>query len=209
MFSLQTLFSKDEKFFELLEASAEECCASVRALRRIVEDKSDNPSLDELAGPRRKEKQINSKIAEMLARVSVTGLEREDIEALGNAFYKIPKTLEKFAEHYVLAVDEVRDVAFSRHIQLLEEATAITVQMLRELRKGFDLERTNELNAKLQAVEGAADKLILDLLKTLYSRRHDAVRVIILKDLYELLEKSIDRCRDAGNIVTQIVLKNT
>jgi uncharacterized protein Yka (UPF0111/DUF47 family) len=28
-----------------------------------------------------------------------------------------------------------------------------------------------------------------------------------LKDLYELLEKVIDRCRDAGNVVTHIVLK--
>ena len=193
----------------MLEASAEECCASVRALRGIVEDKSGSPSLDELAEPRRKEKQINSKIAELLARVSVTGLEREDIETLGNAFYKIPKTLEKFAEHYVLAVDEVRNVDFTRHIQLLEEATAITVLMLRELRKRFDLEQTNKLNARLQAIEGDADKLILDLLKSLYSHKHDAVRVIILKNLYELLEKSIDRCRDAGNIISLIVLKNT
>jgi uncharacterized protein Yka (UPF0111/DUF47 family) len=28
-----------------------------------------------------------------------------------------------------------------------------------------------------------------------------------MKDLFELLEKVIDRCRDAGNIVLQIVLK--
>jgi len=33
--------------------------------------------------------------------------------------------------------------------------------------------------------------------------------VIILKDLYELLEKVVDRCRDAGNVISQIVLKNT
>ena len=30
-----------------------------------------------------------------------------------------------------------------------------------------------------------------------------------MKDLYELLEKVIDRCRDAGIIVTHIVLKNS
>jgi len=30
-----------------------------------------------------------------------------------------------------------------------------------------------------------------------------------MKDLYDLLEKVIDRCRDAGNIVSQIVLKNS
>jgi uncharacterized protein Yka (UPF0111/DUF47 family) len=30
-----------------------------------------------------------------------------------------------------------------------------------------------------------------------------------LKDLYELLEKIIDRCRDVGNVISQIVLKNS
>ena len=52
------------------------------------------------------------------------------------------------------------------------------------------MEKTAEQNAKLQAIEGEADDLILQLFKTeLYSRKHDAVKVIILKDLYELLEK--------------------
>jgi uncharacterized protein Yka (UPF0111/DUF47 family) len=32
---------------------------------------------------------------------------------------------------------------------------------------------------------------------------------MFLRDLYELLEKVIDRCRDAGNVVLQVVLKNT
>jgi len=203
------LFSKDDKFFELLEASAEECCASVKALKCILQDRSGSITLDEFAGPRRKEKQINAKIAELLARVSVTGLEREDIEALANALYKIPKTLEKFAERFALAVGELHDVDFSRHVTLLEEATSITVQMLKELRKGFNMEKTSEQNARLQLIEGEADKLILELLKTLYSRKHDAVKVIILKDLYELLERGIDRCRDAGNVISVIVLKNT
>jgi uncharacterized protein Yka (UPF0111/DUF47 family) len=35
------------------------------------------------------------------------------------------------------------------------------------------------------------------------------MRYLILKDLFELLEKAIDRCRDAGNVVHQVVLKNS
>jgi uncharacterized protein Yka (UPF0111/DUF47 family) len=35
------------------------------------------------------------------------------------------------------------------------------------------------------------------------------VQVVVIKDLYELMEKVVDRCRDAGNIVLQIVLKNS
>ena len=66
-----------------------------------------------------------------------------------------------------------------------------------------------ELNAKLQKVEGDADKLMLECLRVLYTAEKDAVVVIILKDLYDLMEKVVDRCRDAGNVIAHIVLKNS
>jgi uncharacterized protein Yka (UPF0111/DUF47 family) len=210
MFSLQQMFSRDDQFFKLLEDSAQECRASVQALKNIIADDGRQHTLDEFIGPRRKEKQINAEITALLARVSVTALDREDIEALSNAFYKIPKTLEKFAERYILAAGELRDIHFSQHVTLLEQATEIILEMLKGLRQGFHMDKISEQNAQLQRIEGEADELILGLLKTeIYSRKHDALKVIILKDLYELLEKGVDRCRDAGNVISEIVLKNT
>ena len=64
-------------------------------------------------------------------------------------------------------------------------------------------------NDRLQHFEGEADKAILELYRDLFSGRHDALTVIVLKDLYELLEKIIDRCRDVGYAISQIVLKNS
>jgi uncharacterized protein Yka (UPF0111/DUF47 family) len=32
---------------------------------------------------------------------------------------------------------------------------------------------------------------------------------LALKDLYELLEKVFDRCRDAGNVISHVVLKHS
>jgi uncharacterized protein Yka (UPF0111/DUF47 family) len=91
---------------------------------------------------------------------------------------------------------------------LLESATITLVKLVGELRKP-NLGTVKELNDKLQYLEGAADNLMIDLLRGLYAGDHDAVRVIALKDLYELLEKVIDRCRDAGNVIFHIVLKNS
>jgi uncharacterized protein len=45
------------------------------------------------------------------------------------------------------------------------------------------------------------------LLRELFHGTDEARHIIFLRDLYELLEKVIDRCRDAGNIILQIVLK--
>ena len=59
----------------------------------------------------------------------------------------------------------------------------------------------------LQTIEGDADKLMVGLLRDLYQGNVDAKEVVILKDIYELLERAIDHCRDAGKVVFQIALK--
>jgi hypothetical protein len=46
----------------------------------------------------------------------------------------------------------------------------------------------------------------MSLYKELFSGKHEPVQVIALKDLYELLEIVIDRCRDAGNVIAHIAL---
>jgi uncharacterized protein Yka (UPF0111/DUF47 family) len=82
------------------------------------------------------------------------------------------------------------------------------VGLLRDISQG-QLDEAKAINGKLQQIEGEADNVILEILKDLYSGKHDATKVMAMKDLYELLEKVIDRCRDAGIIVTHIVLKNS
>jgi len=58
-------------------------------------------------------------------------------------------------------------------------------------------------------IEGEADKLMLESLRDLYNGDHATLRVVMLKDLYEILEKVFDRCRDVGNLVLQIVFKHS
>jgi len=209
MFSLQKLFGRDDIFFQLLEQSAAEAQESVLLMRKmLLNPELRTVSMDDFALLRNKDKRITEEIRAQLTKTFVTPLEREDIEALANALYKIPKTLEKFGERLLLCPEEIRKADFSRQAELLESATLTLVKLVGELRKP-NLGSVKELNDKLQYLEGAADNLMIDLLRGLYAGDHDAVRVIALKDLYELLEKVIDRCRDAGNVIFHIVLKNS
>ncbi len=208
MFSLQKLLGKDDKFFDLLQASAEEGLHSVEALKRILTNPSATPTLDEFIASRRKDKAITREISEMLVKTFVTTLEREDIEALSNSLYKIPKTLEKFAERYLLCAPRLRDVKFDTQITMLEEAVKIVVTMLKELKKN-DLRSIADQNTRLQQIEGDADKLMLDHFRVLYSGQMDPLTALALKDLHEIMEKAFDRCRDAGNVVTNVVLKHS
>lgn len=209
MISLKKLFGRDDVFFELLEKSAGEAKESVQLMRKmLLNPESRTVSMDDFALLRKKDKQITQEIRSQLTQTFVTPLEREDIEALANALYKIPKTLEKFGERLLLCPENIRRTDFSRQAELLESATETLAKLVGELRKP-NLGAVKELNDKLQYLEGAADNLMIDLLRGLYAGDHDAVRVIALKDLYELLEKVIDRCRDAGNVIFHIVLKNS
>ena len=207
MISLQKFFGKSDIFYDLLEKSAEEARHGVQALKTLFAQPPSSQNMDELKLVRRKDKKITEEINEALCKVFVTELDREDIEALSNALYKIPKTVEKIAERFMICSDKIVGVDFSRQMGMMETAADTVVQMVGELRKKLHLERMKDMNAKLQQIEGDADKLILELLKDLYSGNHDPLRVIMLRVLYDLMEKVVDKCRDAGNVLSLIVLK--
>ena len=209
MFSLRQFFGKGDKFLTLLEASAQEARESVRLTVEIIKSPHDTKNMDALVLARRKEKKISEEISAELMNTFVTGLEREDIEALARGLYKIPKTAEKVAERYLIAKPHLGGLDFSRQAEMMDKATDGVLNMIKQLRHMTELEKTKELNDRLQYVEGEADKLMTELLRDLYSGKHDALTTIAIRDLYELIEKVVDRCRDVGNVVMHIALKNS
>jgi uncharacterized protein Yka (UPF0111/DUF47 family) len=209
MFSLQRLLGREDKFFKLLEAAADESHHSIQALIRFVNNPKEIRSLDEFIVSRRNEKRIANQISEELCTTFVTAFEREDIEALSVALYKIPKTVEKIGERILIAPHLLEGVDLTRQVVFLDKATEIVRKMIVELRGGVHLENIKKLNDQLQAVEGEADKVLNELLRDLYSKEQNAVKIVFARDLFDLLEKVADRARDAGNVINHIVLKNS
>lgn len=209
MFSLQTIFGKGDKFYGLLETSAESACSSVSALIELLRAQPTARSLDKFKQARRVQKDLFAHINEELVNTFVTVLDREDIEALNSALYKIPKIVEKFAERYTLALGRIGDVDFISRAIMLEQASQVLAQMVGQLRKGMDLDAIKTLNDRLRAIEAEADREILELYRDLYVNETDPIRYLVKTDLFEILEKAIDRCRNAGNVIYHIVLKNS
>lgn len=216
MISLQRLFSKDEKFFDLLEKSADEVQKNVLALVELVQS-SDLTSTDIMSRiesfneTRRNETQIANEITEELCRTFVTPLEREDIESLSSALYKIPKNLEKFVER-VMAFQSYLQPGFSFAPQtnILEMMAETMIQMIKSLRRNPKLDVIKGQNNRMLSLEAEGDKLMLELTKDLYQRYgSEPLTCYIMRDLFDLLERAIDRCRDAASIVFRIVLKNS
>jgi uncharacterized protein Yka (UPF0111/DUF47 family) len=212
MFSIQKLLGHETRFFDLLEASAQQADNSVHHLVDLLAklDNNDPPqTLEVFAQSRREDKRITQELTEQLSKTFITPLEREDIQALAAVLYKIPKTVEKIGERVLICPGDLKGRSFGKHVDLLDDAAEAVVAMVRQLRGGTDIATAREMNAKLQAIEGEADNLELDLLRDLYHGDYNAKQMIFLRDLFELLEKVIDRCRDAGNVILQIVLKHS
>ncbi|MDQ2824000.1 MAG: DUF47 family protein [Verrucomicrobiota bacterium] len=210
MISIGRILGHDEKFFDLLEASAKQADSSVHHLVDLLGKLEHNDSPQDLAGfaeSRREDKRITQELTEQLSKTFITPLEREDIQELAAALYKIPKTVEKIGERILISPQDLHGRSFRKQVELLDQAAEAVLAMVKQLRKGMNIQTAREMNAKLQTIEGEADELELELLRDLYHGDYDAKHIIFLRDLYDLLEKVIDRCRDAGNIVLQVVLK--
>lgn len=210
MFSLQKFFGKDPKFFELLNGLAFEAHRSATALSQFISDASSPSIQHELRDARQKSKRQFEEISEMVVLTFVTALEREDIEALSNALYRITKPIEKFVERLQISNGLVTSGDFVAQTDVIKQASETVVELVRQVRKFGNLEHVRKLNAQLQAAEAEADRIELQLLKGLYtSTPSDTLKILVMRDLYDLLEKTIDRFRDVGNVVMHIALKNS
>jgi uncharacterized protein len=206
---LQRLLSRDDKFFDLLEASAIQASDAVVALQHLVTASEKDRSLDGFATPRRREKEIAREIGDLLCTTFVANIERDDIEALTNSLYKIPKTVEKVAERLLLVPEFTGGIDLSGQVKMLQDAARILLAMIQDMRRGVAVDRIRGLNEDLQNIEGELDKVMLQKLKGLYQSDAGAAKLIYLKDLYELLERVADRFRDAGVVITHMVLRNS
>ena len=209
MFSIQQFFSKADRFQELLEAAAQESHESVRLVIELMKSPRNTQNLDDLILARRKEKKISEQISSELVKTFITGLEREDIEALARALFRIPKAAEKLAERLVIAGKHLDGIDFTRQADMMTKATDAILGMIQQLRDMQDLEKLKTFNDRMQLVEIESDKYINELLRELYSGKYEAIRAIAVRDVYELMEKVVDRCHDTGNVVMHIVLKNS
>ena len=69
MFSLARLFGKEDRFFALLEASAEEARHSVQAMVKLSKNVGQPGSLEEFAASRRADKQITQETRNRLIQL--------------------------------------------------------------------------------------------------------------------------------------------
>ena len=209
MFSLQRILGRPGEFFGLLEQSAALGVESVTALRNTLTNRSQAPAMDAFVTARRKDKEVIIKLEAMLTRVFVTPIEREDLQAVATQLYRLPKTVEKFAERYEIAWDKIGNYDFGLITHMLEKAAKIVEEMVGSLRLRGSLAEMKALDARLGQVESDAGQVILETLRRIYEPGGDPLQEIIAQDLYHILSDCLDVCRSIGRTLTLVILKNS
>jgi uncharacterized protein Yka (UPF0111/DUF47 family) len=115
--------------------------------------------------------------------------------------------VEKIVERLTICPARLPKEGLQRQAALLVEAVDSVDFMVKQLRRGNRIDRIKDAHEKLQFAEGEADKVMLGVIKDLYNGPYDAKEVLILRELFDLVEKAIDRAKDAGQVVFQIMLK--
>jgi uncharacterized protein Yka (UPF0111/DUF47 family) len=207
MFSLQTIFGSGKLFYALLDDAAIAAHDSTKALDEILNPTARATGLEAIKLARRRQREATGKLSQALVDSFITPIEREDIEELRTALYKISKQVERFAERHALASHLLEGVDFAPRAAMLEKAAGIVLNMVKALPQ-LQLESIKALDDQLNVLESEADRMLLELHRDMYAGGIGDGRLFVLKEFFEILEKAIDRCREAGAVIYQVALKN-
>ncbi len=208
MFSIQRLLGRPKVFFGLLLESAELGQQSVAALRMLLAQ-GGAPELADIHDLRRKDKQVIHHLEEALVKYAVTPIEREDIEALAQALYRLPKAVEKVAKLYAIGHHRLDGADFSIPLQMLQDSAAGVVKIVTALAEAKPHTDTKALDARMSQIEADSAAIINDSIRRIFEPGGDALREIIIHDVYRTISLCLDACRQTSRTVALISLKNS
>jgi uncharacterized protein len=211
MLNIARLLPSEGKFYRYLEQLSAEAHTSAVHLKTFVEHKDPQTRTEAgraISNCRTQAKKLASEVTQELCLTFVTPFDREDIQQFSTYLYKITKTIEKVREY--LDIHDMHDIDdLPRQIDLIiQEADAMT-SMVQALIKGGKPQQIVEKAALLDGLENKGDAVLSELLVNLMKDTKDVRRMILRKDIYDLLERVIDGYRDAAGIALQIALKHS
>lgn len=211
-FSFSSIFPSEHKFYDFLERQADHASACARHLKDFMAS-PDAIGRDRAAKAideqRAEAKALSSEITLELCRSFITPFDREDIQDFADIMYKIPKIIEKIKDRVLMHGISTGDGDFIRQVDLIVEEALATEELVKALVGGKGSNRVIAQIEKLRDLEQKGDDIRNELLVSLFKSERDIKDIIMHRDIYDMLEKVVDRFRDAAGVALQIVLKHS
>jgi uncharacterized protein len=213
----QALMPREEAFFDLFEAHARTLCATLcagaRALRDLLETGGDQVP-DRCADIARHEEEADAITRDVLLavrRTFITPFDRSDIRGLIGSMDDAIDQMHKTAKAVTLFDQrqfEPHMVTLGEVIVKTADLTAEAVPLLRELRGNAT--RLNAITEEVTRLEGDSDDLYDKGMAALYRgpARSDPMAFIVGSEIYDHLEKVVDRFEDVANRISGVLIEH-
>lgn len=201
-----SLVPKERQFFVLFREDAANLMEALEALNALLNSEGDfSLHAKRLRDLEHQGDEITHRIIRELNATFVTPFDREDIYALASTVDDVLDLLEEAADTIVIdRIERINPEA--------REMGAILLDIGKELIAAFDnLDSRKNLQqhwVKVHDLENQGDTVIRRAIGALFENSADPIYVIKWKDVYALLEKTIDRTEDVANILENVTIKN-
>jgi predicted phosphate transport protein (TIGR00153 family) len=147
-------------------------------------------------------------VNDQLNRSFITPIDREDIflvaKKLDRIIDVIDSTSQRFVMYNVTVVAEDAK-ALIAHIV----TTAVAVKDLVSQLRAHKQDKFSAAAKLVDSLEHDGDVLYRAAMHRLFSEQKDAIEVLKWKEIYQILEKAIDACEEAANVIHGVVVKNS
>ena len=213
---VQALRPKEDNVFRLFDAHAATLTKGAEALRKALDGGEETAHwCQRIFDHEHEADDVARDVLFAVRRSFISPFDRSDIRGLTNSLDDSIDQMQKTAK--VMTLYEMRD--FAPHMRQLGdiavEAAALTVEavaLLPAMRKNHG--RLNELTEQIARLESQSDDLYDDGMKALYDatkangRGGDAMAFLIGGQVYDHLEKVVDRFEDVANRISGILVEH-
>ena len=206
------LMPKEESFFELFARHSEAVLAGAEALRAMIEGgESISRYYDVVMQREQQADDVTREVLMAIRRTFITPFDRGNIKDLITSMDNTIDQMQKTAK--AIQLFEVR--SFTPQMKEMADAIVTSAQLVRDavpLMRSISAQATRlaGITEQISQIEGRADELHDLGLKELYKARGpgDAMAFIVGNEIYDHLEKVVDRFDDVANEIHGIVLEH-
>jgi predicted phosphate transport protein (TIGR00153 family) len=199
---------KEEKFFELFLDQVRHISQAAILLQQGVE--AGNAHLEKAAEEigilERKADEVIHEVFRRLNQTFITPLDPEDIHSLSTHLDDVIDSIEE-AVHRMVIYD-IEPIP-----QVVVEVSREIVASTKSLEAAFSALHSNknviDHCIEINRIESVTDDLVRAAVKDLFANEKDPIRIMKLKEIYELLEQTTDYCEDVADALQNVVVKNS
>jgi len=138
----------------------------------------------------------------------ITPFDREDIHALISALDDVADFVHGSAKRIELYKVNEMTTSIVKLAELVQTGTKELNMAVTELRNMRNVAMIREACVRINSVENHADDIFDLAIADLFENEKNAIELIKMKEVLQGLETATDKCEDAANVISSILIKN-